>query len=62
VHVEEPFDPSPGFGVPLFQTPVAPVKREPVYWGWGGKLRPDAWQPTEVSRPERRHPKTPDRN
>jgi hypothetical protein len=19
--------------------------REPVYWGWGGKLRPDAWQP-----------------
>lgn len=22
----------------------APVKQqEPVYWGWGGKLRPDAW-------------------
>lgn len=21
-------------------------KREPVYWGFGGKLRPDAWQPT----------------
>jgi hypothetical protein len=20
-------------------------KAEPVYWGWGGKLRPDAWQP-----------------
>ena len=19
--------------------------REPVYWGWGGKLRPDAWKP-----------------
>ncbi|MBA2305924.1 MAG: hypothetical protein H0W08_25295 [Acidobacteria bacterium] len=19
---------------------------EPVYWGWGGKLRPDAWKPT----------------
>ena len=19
---------------------------EPVYWGWGGKLRPDAWSPT----------------
>lgn len=18
---------------------------DPVYWGWGGKLRPDAWQP-----------------
>ena len=24
--------------------PQAP-KREPVYWGFGGKLRPDAWQP-----------------
>lgn len=20
-------------------------KPQPVYWGWGGKLRPDAWQP-----------------
>jgi hypothetical protein len=25
---------------------AAPVKQpEPVYWGFGGKLRPDAWQP-----------------
>ena len=25
---------------------VVPVKQpEPVYWGFGGKLRPDAWQP-----------------
>jgi hypothetical protein len=24
--------------------PVAPA--EPVYWGFGGKLRPDAWQPS----------------
>ena len=23
--------------------PQRPV--EPVYWGWGGKLRPDAWKP-----------------
>ena len=23
---------------------VKPV--DPVYWGWGGKLRPDAWQPS----------------
>lgn len=23
---------------------------EPVYWGWGGKLRPDAWQPAPVKR------------
>jgi hypothetical protein len=30
--------------------PRPPVTRpkpvEPVYWGWGGKLRPDAWKPT----------------
>jgi hypothetical protein len=26
--------------------PQRPVKQtEPVYWGWGGKLRPDAWKP-----------------
>jgi len=24
----------------------SPTPAEPVYWGWGGKLRPDAWQPT----------------
>ena len=30
-------------------TPHVPVKRvEPVYWGYGGKLRPDAWKPTTV--------------
>jgi len=23
---------------------------EPVYWGWGGKLRPDAWQPSPNER------------
>jgi hypothetical protein len=22
---------------------------EPVYWGWGGKLRPDAWKPTTAA-------------
>jgi len=22
---------------------------EPVYWGWGGKLRPDAWKPSPDS-------------
>ena len=28
-----------------------PVKRsEPVYWGFGGKLRPDAWKPAEADR------------
>jgi hypothetical protein len=24
----------------------SPRQVEPVYWGWGGKLRPDAWKPT----------------
>jgi hypothetical protein len=24
----------------------APPPPPPVYWGFGGKLRPDAWQPT----------------
>ena len=26
--------------------PVEPKRTEPVYWGFGGKLRPDAWDPT----------------
>jgi hypothetical protein len=26
---------------------------EPVYWGWGGKLRPDAWQPAPTA-PQKR--------
>ncbi|HVL69010.1 MAG TPA: hypothetical protein VM364_17265 [Vicinamibacterales bacterium] len=25
-----------------------PQPAEPVYWGFGGKLRPDAWRPTTV--------------
>lgn len=36
-----PFQSGPSVG-----RPVTPHKAEPVYWGWGGKLRPDAWQPT----------------
>jgi hypothetical protein len=28
---------------PPVSRPVKPA--EPVYWGWGGKLRPDAWKP-----------------
>lgn len=36
--------------------PVTPQRSEPVYWGWGGKLRPDAWQPApgDVKPPDRR--------
>lgn len=41
---EQPLDPSPGFGAP---TPPTSRRKahKPVYWGWGGKLRPDAWKP-----------------
>lgn len=42
--VYPPFDPSPGFGAdapPQYRQKPA----QPVYWGWGGKLRPDAWKP-----------------
>jgi len=36
------------FGPDVIQAREHPEPRkraEPVYWGWGGKLRPDAWQP-----------------
>lgn len=36
-----PFQP----GLPLVRPTAREPKREPVYWGFGGKLRPDAWQP-----------------
>ena len=28
---------------PLYQQKA----QKPVYWGWGGKLRPDAWKPAD---------------
>lgn len=34
--------------IPILAHPV-PLRRpppEPVYWGWGGKRRPDTWDPT----------------
>lgn len=33
------------FGPPPFKPAVQQQPREPVYWGFGGKLRPDAWKP-----------------
>jgi hypothetical protein len=34
-------------GLVKARVPVPPncIKAEPVYWGFGGKLRPDSWQP-----------------
>jgi hypothetical protein len=43
-----PFQTGPPPNRPEQQQP-----REPVYWGWGGKLRPDAWDPG-VKPPDRR--------
>lgn len=41
-----PFVPFGTLGVSSVVDRPEPRKRpEPVYWGWGGKLRPDAWQP-----------------
>jgi hypothetical protein len=25
--------------------PINCVQAQPVYWGWGGKLRPGSWEP-----------------
>lgn len=37
--------------------PVTPRVVEPVYWGWGGKLRPDAWKVTiDPQQPDARMP------
>ena len=43
-----PFQPN----VPHIRPTVSEPKpeREPVYWGFGGKLRPDAWQPDRQKR------------
>jgi hypothetical protein len=43
-----PFDPSPGFGADA-PPPYRQKRAEPVYWGWGGKLRPDAWKPAPAT-------------
>ena len=40
--------------VPVFVHPDRPAKPEaPVYWGWGGKRRPDAWKEPEKARDRR---------
>jgi hypothetical protein len=42
-------------GVGSFPREQPPAQAAPVYWGWGGKLRPDAWKPAEPEKPRRRH-------
>jgi hypothetical protein len=36
------------------ETPDPPKAPEPVYWGFGGKLRPDAWKPAEPKAPPKK--------
>jgi len=55
-HIDRPpFDPSPGFGAsapPQYQQYPKKAAR-PVYWGWGGRLRPDAWKPAPEASPRK---------
>ena len=39
----------------------SPRQVEPVYWGWGGKLRPDAWKPAIELQHDARVPRRPQR-
>ena len=51
-----PFQPAPPV-IPVYRQQPAPA--EPVYWGFGGKRRPDAWDEpqTQRNREDRRAPK-----
>jgi hypothetical protein len=40
-----PFAPYGRIVSPTIDRPEPRKRPEPVYWGFGGKLRPDAWQP-----------------
>jgi hypothetical protein len=57
--VQPPVDQLHWFGTPV--TTFAPAQLQPkapppVYWGWGGKLRSDAWKPATPPDPGRRSP------
>jgi hypothetical protein len=46
-----PFNP---FGTITPQPEPQNKRAEPVYWGWGGKRRPDSWDPTPSQNPRRK--------
>ena len=56
--VQPPAEQLRWFGMPV--STFAPAQLQPrppappVYWGWGGKLRPDAWKPATPPDPGRR--------
>ena len=45
--VEHSLSPHQDTNLPIHLQPERPKKAAPVYWGWGGKLRPDAWKPVK---------------
>jgi hypothetical protein len=58
-HVADPYDAARRLevrqGVRLDSvTDVGRTPSQPVYWGFGGHLRPDAWQPTPVRKDKER--------
>lgn len=59
-HRAVPVNPAVPPEVPIVgQPPPSPrraVHARPVYWGWGGKLRPDAWKPGPDEQPNRPRP------
>jgi hypothetical protein len=59
VHHRVDSDRHPDWRLPVAH-PAKPV--QPVYWGWGGKLRPDAWKPTAADvQKDARVPREPQR-
>jgi hypothetical protein len=40
---------------PPIARPDVQVPKAPVYWGFGGKLRPDAWNPEPPKPPQKQH-------
>lgn len=47
--VGQPRTPASPFYTGQVREPAPVTAPEPVYWGFGGKLRPDAWQPAPTA-------------
>jgi hypothetical protein len=49
-----PFGPLPSTSIEPVVSRPAPKPAEPVYWGWGGKRRPDTWDPDPQPRSKKK--------